>query len=272
MTLTPFMQRTVSALLLGPLLLFAIIYMQGASFSMLLGVLLVPAAWEWGRIAGQTRIWPLLWYVVLVVALFYLSRFLPPTEWLLGVALIWWFAAFFWLRGFPEQTTILFGGVAKYVVGIIVLIPSWRSLELIHQQQHGVALLFLLLILIWSADTGAYLVGRKFGNNRLAPNVSPKKSIEGLFGGIGFALLAAIIAYPYLPKIDMGLPLFLLAVSGVVIFSVVGDLVESAYKRSAGLKDSGNLIPGHGGILDRMDSLTAAAPLFLSLFVVFGEL
>ncbi|MBT3197095.1 MAG: phosphatidate cytidylyltransferase, partial [Gammaproteobacteria bacterium] len=131
-------------------------------------------------------------------------------------------------------------------------------------------LLFFLLLLIWSADIGAYLVGVRMGKHKLAPNVSPGKSIEGVLGGMAAASLVGVAAFLLLDEVKIMLPLFLLSVLLLVIFSVVGDLVESAYKRHVGLKDSGQLIPGHGGILDRVDSLTAAAPLYLVLLLLFG--
>ncbi|MBC8520093.1 MAG: phosphatidate cytidylyltransferase [Gammaproteobacteria bacterium] len=269
MILSPFAQRTISALVLGPLLLWSIFYLQGDEFFVLLMLLLVPAAWEWGRLSGQTLILPRIVYTTILIVLFYFGSFIPLGV-LLSIALIWWVSALFWLRYFPERTKWVFSRNMGHVAGIIVLIPAWHALGEIHQ--YGVEFLLSLLLLVWSADTGAYLVGRKFGNRKLAPNVSPKKSVEGLLGGVGFALITAIIAYSYLVKIDMGLPLFLLIAVGVVIFSVVGDLVESAYKRNAGIKDSGSLIPGHGGMLDRVDSLTAAAPIFLFLLTVVGGL
>ena len=251
------------------MLLLALLYLHGGGFSILLALLLIPAAWEWGRLSGQTRIWPHFGYTLLLVIIFYVSRFIQ-VEWLLGAALVWWGSTLFWLRSFPGGTDWLFGSVASHLAGLLVLIPAWRSLEVIHQQEQGVELLFFLLLLIWSADIGAYLVGRSFGSRKLAPNVSPGKSVEGLLGGVGFSLIFASTAYIYMGWSSMGLLLFLLAVVVMVLFSVVGDLVESTYKRSAGLKDSGNLIPGHGGILDRMDSLTAAAPIFLSILIVSG--
>lgn len=269
MALSSFMQRTISALILGPLLLLAILFLERDGFSILLAVLLVPAAWEWGRLAGQSRFWPHLEYTLVLLALFYASRFVS-VGWLLWVALFWWGSTFLWLGRFPEKSGWLFTSVARHLAGVVILIPAWRSIELIHQQEQGVALLLLLLLLIWSADIGAYLVGRRFGNRKLAPNVSPKKSLEGLAGGVALSLLVAVAAYLLMGWSGLGIPLFLLSMAGVVIFSVIGDLVESAYKRSAGIKDSGNLIPGHGGILDRVDSLTAAAPIFLYLLLISG--
>ena len=269
MTLSSFQQRTLSTLVLGPLLLWTVITLQGESFSLLLALLLLPAAWEWGRLSGQTERWPRVEYALLLIALFYMSRLLP-VQWLLWLAVVWWGGALYWLRGYPEQHGWLFQRVISPVVGIVVLIPSWRALELIHQQEQGVGLLFFLLLLIWGADIGAYLIGVRFGRRKLAPKVSPGKSIEGVAGGMAASMVVAVVGWSLAEPMTVTLPALLLSVVVIVTFSVVGDLVESAYKRHAGIKDSGSLIPGHGGILDRVDSLTAAAPLYLALLILFG--
>lgn len=269
MSLSTFQQRTISTVVLGPLLLWAVITLQGEAFSIFLALLLLPAAWEWGRLAGQQLNWPRAEYALLLVAIFYCSRFVPIT-WLLAVGVLWWLNAFFWLRGYPEQSRWLFGRIASPFVGILILIPSWRALELIHQQEQGVGLLFFLLLLIWGADIGAYLAGTRWGRTKLAPKVSPGKSLEGVLGGMITSMAVAALFYHFFDFQSIGLWTLLLAVVVIVIFSVVGDLVESAYKRHAGIKDSGQLIPGHGGILDRVDSLTAAAPLYLLLLILSG--
>ncbi|MBT3310263.1 MAG: phosphatidate cytidylyltransferase [Gammaproteobacteria bacterium] len=267
--LSSFQKRALSAFVLGPLLLWSIMSIQGEVFSLLLVLLLLPAAWEWGRLAGQTQYRPRAEYALVLIALFYMSRFVP-LEWLLSIALLWWLSALYWLRVYPERHGWLFSRMASPVVGVIILIPSWRALELIHQQEQGVGLLFFLLLLIWGADIGAYLAGVRFGNRKLAPKVSPGKSLEGVAGGMVASIVVALIGYFSVGMDEITLPILLLSVVAIVVLSIVGDLVESAYKRHAGIKDSGNLIPGHGGILDRVDSLTAAAPLYLSLLILLG--
>ncbi len=269
MSLSSFQQRTLSTLVLGPLLLWAVVALKGESFSLLLALMLALAAWEWGQLSGQAARLPRAGYALVLVALFYLSRWVPISV-LLGIALLWWVGALFWLSGYPERNKWLFSRVFSPVAGVIVLIPAWRSLELVHQQAEGVGLLFLLLLLIWGADIGAYLVGVRFGRNKLAPKVSPGKSVEGVLGGMVTSVLTLFLVSVWVTLPVVPLPVLIAAVVMVVIFSITGDLVESAYKRHAGVKDSGQLIPGHGGILDRVDSLTAAAPLYLLLLILSG--
>ncbi len=269
MNLSSFQQRTLSTVVLGPLLLWLIVVLQGEQFSLLLALLLLPAAWEWGRLSGMTTTWHKGEYALLLVALFYLSRYLP-LQWLLWIAVAWWIGALYWLRGYPEQHRWLFGRLISPLVGVVILIPAWRALEMVHQQEQGVGLLFFLLLLIWGADIGAYLIGVRFGRRKLAPKVSPGKSLEGVAGGVVASMLVAVVGWVAVESFEVGVVSLLLAVLLIVVFSIVGDLVESAYKRHAGIKDSGNLIPGHGGILDRVDSLTAAAPLYLTLLTLFG--
>ena len=268
MNLSSFQQRTLSTLVLGPLLLWGVLSLQGEHFSLLLALLLLPAAWEWGQLSGQPLRRPRVEYALLLVLLFYMSRMIPVQA-LLFVALVWWFAALYWLWGYPQQRWLL-GRMVSPIVGIVILIPAWRSLELIHQQTQGAGLLLTLLLLIWAADIGAYLVGVRFGRRKLAPKVSPGKSLEGAMGGVFASVLVALLLWFWTGAVELGLVSLLFSVLLLVIFSIVGDLVESAYKRHAGVKDSGNLIPGHGGILDRVDSLTAAAPLYLTLLILFG--
>ena len=269
MAFSSFQQRTFSTLVLAPLLLWAIVVLEGEHFSLLLALLLLFAGWEWGQFVREKQRRPRMEYALILVMLFYLSRWLP-LQFLLYVALGWWGFALYWLHHYPAGHRWLFSRWFNPVAGVVILIPAWRALELIHGQPEGIGLLFFLLLLIWGADIGAYLVGIRFGSRKLAPKVSPGKSLEGVAGGMVVSMLVALIAWLWMDSVTMNIALLLFAVSLIVVFSIVGDLVESAYKRHAGIKDSGNLIPGHGGILDRVDSLTAAAPLYLALLALFG--
>ncbi|WP_338036112.1 phosphatidate cytidylyltransferase [Halomonas binhaiensis] len=142
--------------------------------------------------------------------------------------------------------------------------PTWIGFNVL-RDSGGVWLLFVLL-LVWCADTGAYFFGRAFGKRKLAPKVSPGKSWEGVLGGMGVTAFLAVI-FSLWQSLDLGATIVLVVVTlGVTLTSVLGDLLESMLKRHRGLKDSSQLLPGHGGILDRIDSLTAAVPVFALFF------
>ncbi len=148
---------------------------------------------------------------------------------------------------------------------MMVLIPTWVALIALHRHNSdGPYLVVFLLALIWAADSAAFFVGRRWGKTRLASRVSPAKSWEGAVGGVLAAVVLAGLVSGFLGLGRDQFPLFLLLSLVTAMISILGDLVESLYKRQAGLKDSGNILPGHGGVMDRIDSLTAAAPLFVA--------
>jgi len=161
-----------------------------------------------------------------------------------------------------NKTINLSTSIIKAMIGGVILIPAWLSLILIHMNASGVSLLLFLFFLIWLADSAAYFSGKKFGSNKLASNVSPGKSWEGVYGALTMSLLFGASYAFYADMKFMVAVYFMLLVLITVSFSILGDLVESMFKRMAGVKDSSNILPGHGGVLDRIDSLTSAAPVF----------
>jgi phosphatidate cytidylyltransferase len=227
------------------------------------------AAWEWSALARLTAYWARAGYVTGVALLMALaSQFaLTPAAYrqLLIVTAIWWLMALLWLVFLPQRVS----RSAAAIAGALVLVPAWTVLTRLHTgSERGPWLVFYVLCLVWAADSGAYFAGRRFGHRRLAPLVSPGKTWEGVAGGLaGAALVAAIGAQLF----DVPTLAFVLLGCAVALVSVVGDLTESMFKRFAGLKDSGNIIPGHGGLLDRIDSLTAAVPLFVLGLAVLGS-
>jgi len=178
----------------------------------------------------------------------------PRFVWLMRITVLWWVVALLWLVCAPRRV----GGVAAALAGILALVPTWLALARIDALwRHGPEWIFFILTLAFAADTGAFFVGRNFGRVRLAAHVSPNKTWEGVIGGMTLTLLVGAVADGW-----FGLPLlpFLFLCLAAAAFSVVGDLTESMLKRHVGVKDSGRLFPGHGGMLDRMDSVTAATP------------
>jgi phosphatidate cytidylyltransferase len=223
-----------------------------------IGILILAAAWEWaGFLFASEKVSSRLTYVAFIAVLIgVLAINLPDaalTDGVLKASLVWWFIALVWMFLYPTPIA----KAVSWVCGALVMVPTWLALDVLYL--YSPELLLFALMIVWVADIGAYFVGRGFGRVKLAPKISPGKTWEGVLGGLCAVLLLAAIGSTYLQiEISVLVP-FCLAVA---MLSVVGDLTVSMFKRSAGVKDSGKLFPGHGGLLDRIDSVTAAAPLF----------
>ena len=262
--------RIFTALMLIPLLLAAIIWLPAGYLAVLLGGIILMGGWEWSRLSGFIDETPRLIYVGLIAAaMWYGYDWIGRdhvVQYMLYFMLIWWILVFIWLALAPVEK-MLSNTISQYfrgLIGIVILIPSWFSLLWLHSLgDHGLHLLLSLFILIWMADTGAYFIGRLAGITRLAPTISPGKTLQGTYGGLAATVISALLlSYP-LQFDDIHRLQFISLALLIGIFSMVGDLLESVVKRTSGLKDSGNLLPGHGGIMDRIDSLTAAAPIYV---------
>lgn len=256
-------QRIVTGLsLLAPVL--ALIFF--ASTPLLYGVFCLAAlllAWEWTALMGLQAPLPRYAYVAgTAVLLGMTGLFHVLGAWLLSIAALWWALACVLLPGFPKNLERLKpGAVTLGVLGQIMIVPAILSLALLHARSNGPWVLLYSLVLVWAADVGAYFAGRAFGKHKLAPNVSPGKTIEGAAGGLLLSLVLALASCSFVFEKPLSELLPVLVLSGVVtIVSIVGDLTESMFKRRSGLKDSGSILPGHGGLLDRADSLLAAMP------------
>lgn len=262
--------RVITALILIPLLVSAVLLLPTLALAYIFAIFITAAAWEWSRLSGFTSIISRLAYIVLTaVIMFNLYHWAAQPDilyYILYAVFIWWLFAFLWLS-IASAKQLLANAYNVYfrgLIGLILLIPAWLAILALHMQaNNGPYLLLSLFIIIWIADSGAYFSGRFFGKTKLAPKISPGKTLEGVYGALFTTLpVAVIIAI----AMDYNLKQ-IIAFSSVAlfctIFSIVGDLFESAAKRSAGVKDSGNVFPGHGGVLDRIDSLTAASPMFL---------
>ncbi|MBM0105068.1 phosphatidate cytidylyltransferase [Steroidobacter sp. S1-65] len=251
-------QRVITALVLAPLVFLVILWIPHPVTAAVLALLVAAGAWEWSAFPGFTRQSARLGYVAFiagcVIAAWYVGVNSVESNLLLYASLVWWVLALLWIAFAPGNVNRATAAIA----GLFVLVPVWLALVRLHAQ--APQLLLFLLLLVVAADIGAYFAGRAFGKHKLAPRVSPGKTWEGVGGGmLASALMAAVGVWWF--KMDT-VPFMALCVV-VAIASVVGDLTESLFKRHAGLKDSGSLLPGHGGVLDRVDSVTAAAPVFL---------
>ena len=260
--------RLLTAAILIPLVVWAVLGMPLPWLATGLAAVALGGAWEWSRLAGcrqpATRIAHGLVLLVLLAAgwsLLPLGERLQPL--LLASLALWLFAFFLVWRYQVDRGLVLPVGV-WLLVGLALLAAAWLALLLLYQRPvQGPWLLLYLLVLIWTADSGAYFAGRRFGHTKLAVRVSPGKTREGVAGGLILVLLLALSAGAVLFGFrGLRLTFFVSLSLATALVSVLGDLFESLVKRQSGYKDSSRLLPGHGGVLDRIDSLMAAAPLF----------
>ena len=259
-------QRIITALILLPIALCGFFLLEGAGFALFIGLVVTLGAWEWARLAGFEAQPARVAFAAVVALLLFGLHILPDlAPWVLGAAVLWWAVATYLVLTFPQSAVHWSTTATKLVIGLLILLPAWQGLVLIKAMALGNWLIMAVMVLVWGADIGAYFSGRKFGKRKLAPKVSPGKSWEGVFGGLLLSLLitAAVGVVRGWSASEMFAAL--VGAGVIVLISVVGDLTESMFKRQSGIKDSSNLLPGHGGVLDRIDSLTAAIPVFAVL-------
>ncbi|MEM1261862.1 MAG: phosphatidate cytidylyltransferase [Pseudomonadota bacterium] len=262
-------QRVFSALIALAVVLGAIFLVEAAVTVIALVAIIALAGWEWtGLFNGRGAVIKLA-YAVAIAGTFAAAWWWVPTiatqpQPLMWSALVFWGLAFVTILRFPVR----FPPSLVFVVGFVLLVPAFVALAYVVSGPLGDLRLLTLLVVIWAADVGAYFVGRRFGRVRLAPQVSPGKSWEGVAGGLVAAGLVGVVAAEYLGEPQAAFAALAIATAAL---SIVGDLTISMFKRNAGVKDSGTLFPGHGGLLDRVDSICAGAPLFtLGLSLVGG--
>ncbi|GGC08093.1 phosphatidate cytidylyltransferase [Marinobacterium zhoushanense] len=257
-------QRLLTALVLGVIVLVGVFLLPLQGFALGCAFVMLLAALEWanlGTLNGAAK-WLYAFAIVGLIALVY---FLLPEAldvWLLAGAGGFWLWGCYLILSYPSRLGFS-ARPAKLLIGVAVVVPTWVALVALKALPQGNFALLMLLLLVWGADTGAYCAGKLFGRHKLIPEVSPGKTIEGLAGGVLTCLLIGAIAgvWRELPAPAL---VYLMALSLLTCLAAVfGDLFESMFKRERGIKDSGRLLPGHGGILDRIDSLTAAAPIFM---------
>ena len=283
-----FKQRLLTALLLAPLALAAVFYLPPLGFALFVAFAFLLAAYEWAGFCGWQKPTAKLAYVLATAVAFVGCYLALPVqlqwplqtnlfaETMIYVGIGWWLVAVLLIVSFSSSKSMWqHSAPLKALMGFLTLTPSFaavillRNVDYQHSQFTGAWLIFGLLGLVWAADVGGYVIGKPFGKHKLMPAVSPGKTLEGLVGGMIFVMLlvTAIAAYHDFPA-DCGL--WYGAAVVLTMLSVFGDLSESMFKRVAGLKDSGSLIPGHGGVMDRIDSLTATAPLFALFVALLG--
>jgi phosphatidate cytidylyltransferase len=269
---SPRRTRVIAAAVMAPVAIASVLWLPTPYLAALVAAVMMLGLWEWSLLAGLRERLPRAAYLVgnvlLMLALAWgagRGLFTLRLVSLLGAA--WWLLAIAWLARFDFAARDTAGARSlKLLAGSLAVVPAWAALCVIHAGgPHGPVWALFALALVWVADSGAYFAGVRFGKRKLAPTISPGKSWEGLAGGLLASLLLAVAAVPLLHAGWPALPRLLLLALVTVIVSVAGDLFESLLKRHAGAKDSSDLIPGHGGVLDRIDSLLAALPVFVVL-------
>jgi len=275
-------QRIITGLILAPLAALAIFKLSFPLFMLVIAAICLIAFWEWAQFVNSPNRY--LAMIPTVLALIF-SVMLVPFDvaslnainslhyLILAVAACWWLIASYLAVSYPSSTDKWQNSkVLRHLFGMLTVIPFFWSMLLLRAQNiesepyHGANLVLFVCLLVWAADSGAYFAGKSFGKHKMAPNVSPNKTIEGLVGGIIVALLVGWGAASLLDITFKSGVIMVVITLITVIISVLGDLVESMFKRVSGIKDSSNIIPGHGGVLDRIDSLTAAFPVFTLLY------
>ncbi|KAF1068400.1 MAG: Phosphatidate cytidylyltransferase [Pseudomonas citronellolis] len=264
-------QRILTALVLLPIALGGFFLLEGAAFSLFIGVVVTLAAWEWARLAGYNEQATRVGYAAVVAVAMLALAWLPKLAGaLLIVAVLWWLLATVLVMTYPGSAASWGGRQRRLLIGLVVLLPAWQGLVVLKHWPLDNWLIVAVMVLVWAADIDAYFSGKAFGKRKLAPAISPGKSWEGFYGGLVLCLAITVGVSIFRDWSVRELLLALPCTAIVVALSVVGDLTESMFKRQVGLKDSSNLLPGHGGILDRIDSLTAAIPVFTVLLWATG--
>ena len=276
-------QRIITALIAAPVALACVFLLPPVGFAVFVGLVVVVAAWEWANFAGLSQPWRVAYAVLVAVvlaasfALYYSDGYflLSTISAIFVASTLWWLLALLLVLTYPASARFFTGRLAVLLIGLLVLTATWAALLLLRYIPYFELLICLLFFLVWGADIGAYFAGRKFGGAKLAPSISPGKTWAGFCGGMALALIISFLMMLWVagqsrlphPLSGVGI-LFLAAFVLVAAASVLGDLTISMFKRNRNIKDTSNLLPGHGGVLDRVDSLLAAAPIFAAGFLM----
>lgn len=270
--------RIITALILAPIAIGGIFFLPPLGFALFTGAIITLGAWEWANMAGLTSQAARIGYAAAIAAVLFALLHVPALA-VFWLALVWWVVCLQLVRRYPADSERWGSVPVRALMGLPVLVPAWVGLN--HLRTGGLSfgevdnnLLVILYVfcVVWVADIGAYFAGRAFGKAKLAPRVSPGKSWAGVWGGLAAVAVFALIVSQLAAASGSETVLLVLATLVTGAVSVLGDLLESMLKRFRGIKDSSQLLPGHGGIMDRIDSLTAAIPVFALIITQLGWL
>lgn len=266
-------QRFITAVVLAGLFVAAVAWVPTLGLALVFGGVALLAGWEWAALAGWThavaRVIYCVFLAIVLLGLWWICDLAGDpkamqVQPIMGIACLFWSVALLQVRQYPRSTWLWRSSIVRSLVGWLMLAATWLAIMYALSLQNGPILVVLLVLTVAAADVGAYFAGRRWGQNKLAPFVSPGKTWEGLWGGIAAVLVLVVIVSFGLPNsyshiTTASIVVLALTMAGA---SVLGDLTVSMVKRHVGVKDSGALLPGHGGLLDRLDSVCGAAPVF----------
>ena len=266
-------QRVITALIMAGLFLGAIVFLPLNGLAAIFGLLVLAGGWEWSRMAGwSSAVTRGLYVLVLGASMGALYWYCqlgaePANEQVqpfLGLACLWWSFALLWVKSYPMSAVLWRTVFMRSLMGVLILVPAWLAAVFLLTFPRGGLLVVVMIIVVAAADIGAYFSGKTWGKHKLAEKVSPAKTWEGFWGGMGVCILVSLALWSLLPDTasHIGLASVIAVTLSTALASVVGDLSVSMVKRESGVKDSGTMLPGHGGMLDRLDSICGAAPVF----------
>ena len=278
-------QRIITAIILALIFITATVFLSSFSYSLFVTIVVLAASWVWCAFIGLAKQVAKVSYLAtlgsMIIALYFFLGIVPESlvinsyraGIILGLGILFWVLTFFMLKGYPSNSDRWNNKSKIALMGLMALIPTWVGVVQIKYLNPQGFLLLGMVVMVAAADIGAYFVGKRIGKNRLAPSLSPNKTWEGVLGGFAACLLVGILLiwllHSYLITLSNVQILILVLLSLVVtLFDVIGDLLESMLKRNRDLKDSGKILPGHGGILDRVDGLLAVTPIFVLTFLI----
>ncbi len=280
-------KRILTSMILGILTLLWMFFTPLVLFSSISAAMILCSTWEWSAFMGLRKNLQRILVVVLMSMIIVILHIYWPidTLWQQGklianahyvfvFSFAWWLGIAFLILTYPSISSIWNKSViVRFVTGVFTLVPPWFALNVLRSAQYhhipyyGSVLLIIVFLIVVSNDIGAYFVGKCFGKHKLIPKVSPNKTIEGLLGGVITSVIVIILFFHYVGMVQNQWTIYTTMTVVIALFSVIGDLFESMLKREVGLKESGSLLPGHGGMMDRVDGLIAAVPTFTLCYI-----